>query len=161
MQTARRLVKGPDTAKTSKKIFAHRKVKLRSKSIKKGTAQKIDELCERFAEDFSKNSADIGRTNLIRMDIDTRGHPPICQKPYMLALKHYNWVEKEVEQLERTGFITRSVSPWASPIVIIPKKSAPNKPPRRRMCIYFWTLGQKQHLLHHLVSTSFYKFHLV
>ena len=125
-------------------VSSHRKVKLRSKPIKKGTAQKIDELCERFAEVFSKNSEDIGRTNLITIDIDTRDHPPICQKPYMLALKHYKWVEKEVEQLERTGFITRSVSPWASPIVIVPKKSAPNKPPRRRMCIYFCRLNALQ-----------------
>ena len=125
-------------------VSSHRKVKLRSKPIKKDTAQKFDELCERFAEVFSKNSKDIGRTNLITMDIDTGDHPLICQKPYMLALKHYEWLEKEVEQLERTGFITRSVSPWASPIVIIPKKSAPNKLSRRRMCIDFCRLNALQ-----------------
>ena len=51
---------------------------------------------------------------------------------------------KEVEQLERTGIITRSVSPWASPIVIVPKKSAPDKPPRRRMCIDFQRLNVLQ-----------------
>ena len=34
------------------------------------------------------------------MDINTGDHPPICQKPYTLALKHYEWVQKEVEQLE-------------------------------------------------------------
>ena len=59
----------------------------------KPTAKKI-------AEAFSKNSEDIGRTNLITMDIDTGEHPPICQKPYTLALKHYEWVQKEVKQLE-------------------------------------------------------------
>ena len=53
------------------------------------------------------------------MDIDTGDHPPICLKPYTLALKHYEWVQKEVEQLERTVIITRSISPWASPIVIV------------------------------------------
>ena len=61
----------------------------------------------------------------------------ICQKPYTLALKHYEWVQKEVEQLEPMGIITRSVSPWVSPIVIVPKKSAPDEPPMRRMCINF------------------------
>ena len=34
----------------------------------------------------------------------------------------------EVEQLERTGIIT-SVSPWPSPIVMVPEKSALDKPP--------------------------------
>ena len=116
------------------KVSAHRKVKLKSKPISEDTAQRSKELCEHFPEVFSKNSEDIGRTNLITMDIDTGDHPPICQKPYMLALKHYEWVHKEVEQLEQMGIITRSVSPWVSPIVIVPKKSAPDEPPRRCMC---------------------------
>ena len=106
-------------------VSLHRKVKLKSKPVKEDT------------EIFSKNSEDIGRTNLITMDIDTDDHPPICQKPYTLALKHYEWVQKEVEQLERAGDITRSVSPWAIPIVIILKKLALEEPPRRRMCIDF------------------------
>ena len=78
------------------------------------------------------------------MDIDTGDHPPICQKPYTLALKHYEWVQKEVEQLEQMGIITRSVSPWVSPIVIVPKKSAPNEPPMRHMCINFCRLNMLQ-----------------
>ena len=119
-------------------VSAYRKVKLQSKPVMEDTIQQFEELCEHFPEVFSKNSEDIGRTNLITMDIDTGDHPPsICQKPYMLALKHYEWVQKEVDQLEWTGIITRSVSPWVSPIVIVPKKSAPDKPPRRCMCIDF------------------------
>ena len=121
-------------------VSAHRKVKLQSKPVTEDTIQRFEELCERFPEVFSKNNEDIGRTNLITMDIDTGDHPPpptICQKPYTLALKHYEWVQKEVDQLEWTGIITRSVSLWTSPIVIVPKKSAPDEPPRRHMCIDF------------------------
>ena len=118
-------------------VSAHRKVKLQSKPVMEDTIQQFEELCKHFPEVFSKNSEDIGRTNLITMDIDTGDHPPICQKPYTLALKHYEWVQKEVDQLEQTGIITRSVSPWVSPIVIVPKKSAPDEPPRRHMCINF------------------------
>ena len=29
----------------------------------------------------------------------------------------------------------RSVSPWASPIVVVPKRSAPGEPPKRRLCV--------------------------
>ena len=74
-------------------------MKLKSKPISEDTAQRFEELLECFPEVFSKNREDIERTNLITMDIDT-GDPPICQKPYTLALKHYEWVQKEVEQLE-------------------------------------------------------------
>ena len=40
------------------------------------TIQQFEELCEHFSEVFLKNSEDIGRTNLITMDIDTGDHPP-------------------------------------------------------------------------------------
>ena len=75
--------------------------------------------------------------NLITMDIDSGDSPPSAKKPYMLLLKHYDWVQQEIESLERAGVITRSVSPWASPIVVVLKKSTPGEPPRRRMCINF------------------------
>ena len=72
---------------------------------------------------------------LVEMEIDTGNNPPIASKLYTLPLKHYDWVQKEIETLERAGIIERSISPWASPVVIVPKKSAPGEPPRRRMCI--------------------------
>ena len=51
------------------------------------------------------------------------------------------WVQKEFEILERAGVIQRSMSPWASPIVIVPKKSEPGEPPRRRMCVDYRMLN--------------------
>ena len=61
--------------------------------------------------------------------------PPVCQRPYNLPLKHIDWVQKELDTLEKAGVITRSVSPWASPIVIVPKRTAPGKPPEKRLCV--------------------------
>ena len=37
--------------------------------------------------------------------------------------------------LEKAGVIERSLSPWASPVIVVPKKSAPDKPPRRCLCM--------------------------
>ena len=73
--------------------------------------------------------------------IDTGDSPPVCQKPYSLPLKHVEWVQKELEILERAGVIQRSMSPWASPIVIVPKKTEPGEPPRRRMCVDYRMLN--------------------
>ena len=69
------------------------------------------------------------------MDIDTGDSPPVCQKPYTLPLKHYNWVQQGIETLEHAGVIKKCISPWARPIVVVPKKSAPGEPSCRRMCI--------------------------
>ena len=53
-------------------------------------------------------------------------------KPYTLPLKHYEWVQREIETLEQAGIIERSISPWASPVVIVPKKSAPGETPQMK-----------------------------
>ena len=80
---------------------------------------------------------------LVEMEIDTGNHPPIASKPYTLPLKHYEWVQREIETLERAGIIERSISPWASPVVIVLKKSAPGEPPRR-MCVDYRRINKLQ-----------------
>ena len=37
--------------------------------------------------------------------------------------------------MEKAGVIVRGVSPWASPIVVVPKRTAPGEPPKRRLCV--------------------------
>ena len=69
------------------------------------------------------------------MEINTSDSPPITQRPYTLPLKHATWVQKELEILEKAGVIVRSVFPWASPIVVVPKRTAPGEPPKRRLCV--------------------------
>ena len=58
------------------------------------------------------------------MEIDTGDSLPITQKPYTLPLKHTAWIQRELEILEKAGVIVRSVSPWASSIVAVPKQTA-------------------------------------
>ena len=103
--------------------------------------QKFEGLYKKYNKVFSTDSADIGKTPIIQMEIDTGDNPPVSQRPYSLALKHVEWVRQELEALEKAGVITRSVSPWASPIVIVPKKSAPGEPPKRRMCVDYRALN--------------------
>ena len=110
---------------------------LEDKKIKEETRQEFNKLCDQFDDIISKGSDDIGKALLVEMDIDTGDSPPIASKPYTLSLKHYDWVQKEITTLERAGIIIKSISPWASPVVIVPKKSAPGEPPQRRMCVDF------------------------
>ena len=122
-------------------IESQRKVKLQNAPIADEDRSNFKELCNKYTDIFSRSSEDIGHTPLLKMDIDTGDSPPVCQKPYSLPLKHVEWVTKELEILEKAGVISRSVSPWASPIVIVPKKSEPGEPPRRRMCVDYRVLN--------------------
>ena len=121
-----------------------RKVDLQDADITPGTRSAFDALCERYPKVFSKGNEDIGRTQLVTMDIDTGDSPPISSRPYTLALKHHRWVQEEIETLERAGVITKGMSPWASPIVVVPKKSQPGEPPKKRLCIDFRKINDLQ-----------------
>ena len=88
------------------------------------------DLCTEFNDIFITDSGDIGKMSLLEVEIDTGDSLPITQKPYTLPLKHTAWVQRELEILEKAGVIVRSVSPWDSPIVVVPKRTAPGEPPK-------------------------------
>ena len=112
-------------------IYPNRKVELEDADIKEATKVSFEALCEQQHEAFSKNNKDIGHTQLIEMEIDTGDSLPVAQSPYTLPLKHYDWVCQEIETPEKSGVIERSLSRWASPVIVVPKKSAPDEPLRR------------------------------
>ena len=116
-------------------VDTHRKVKLQDAEVLDKYKKEFEKLCEEYNDIFSKDSSDIEKTPLITMEIETGDSPPVCQRPYNLPLKHIDWVQKEQDTLEKAGVITRSVSPWASPIVIVPQKTAPGEPPKKRLCV--------------------------
>ena len=113
-------------------IDTYRETKLKDAELSEQDREKFETLCIQYDDVFSKDSTDLGRSPLLTMEIDTGDHPLIRQRPYSLALKHVEWVQEEIEKLEQAGVITRSMPPWASPIVIVPKKTA-----HRRMCVNY------------------------
>ena len=80
---------------------------------------------------------------LVEMEIDTGNYPPLHQNPTHCHLNITSGF-REIETLERAGIIERSISPWASPVVIVPKKSAPREPLRRRMCMDYRRINKLQ-----------------
>ena len=109
-------------------IEVHRKVELQDADITKVQQNAFKDLCMEFNDIFSTDSSDIGKTALLEVEIDTGDSLPITQKPYTLPLKHTTWVQRELEILEKARVIVRRVSPWASPIVVVPKRTAPGNP---------------------------------
>ena len=99
------------------------------------------DLCKEINDIFLADSSNIGKTPLLEVEIDTGDNLPITQKPYTLPLKHTAWVQRELEILEKAGVIVRSVSPWASPIVVVLKRTAPGEPPKTRLCVGYQVLN--------------------
>ena len=105
-------------------VYPNRKVELEDVVISEEMKEKFIHLCDKYKDVFSKNNKDIPETTLIEMEIDTGGSLQVAQSLYTLPLKHYEWVQKEIEMLKKAGVIVRCLSPWASPVIVVPKKSA-------------------------------------
>ena len=53
-----------------------------------------------------------------------------------------NGFKREIAILEKAGVIVQSVSPWASPMFVVPKCSAPGEPPKRHLCVDYRALNK-------------------
>ena len=56
-------------------------------------------LLEEHESQFAKDETSIGTTPLTSMMIDMGTVDPVSQKPYPIAMKHYEWVKNEIEKL--------------------------------------------------------------
>ena len=55
------------------------------------------------------------------MTIDTGTANPVSQKPYPIAMKHYQWVKDDIEKLLAAKVICTSHSRWSAPIIVVQK----------------------------------------
>ena len=83
--------------------------------------QQLDNLLGTFKDQFAKDEMTIGTTPLTQMSINTGDSDPVSQKPYPVAMKHYNWVNEEIDKLLEAGAIRNSHSSWSAPIIVVLK----------------------------------------
>ena len=69
---------------------------------------KLEALLKEYASQFTQDETSIGTTSLTEMMIDTGTSEPVSQKPYPIAMKHYQWVKDEIEKLLTTKVIKGS-----------------------------------------------------
>ena len=74
-----------------------------------------------YESQFAKDETSIGTTPLTSMMIDTGTSDPISQKPYPIAMKHYQWVKDKIEKLLAAKVICNSRSCWSAPIIVVLK----------------------------------------
>ena len=81
----------------------------------------LNALLKEYESQFAKDENSIGTTPLNSMMIDTGASDPISQKPYPIAMKHYQWVKEEIEKLLTAKVICSSRSSWSAPIIAVLK----------------------------------------
>ena len=81
----------------------------------------------KIASIVSKSSADVGHTNLHTVDLQVTEGNPVFIKQYTILLKYQNYID-ETKRLEEAGLISRSLSNWHTPSMVMPKKQYTNRP---------------------------------
>ena len=81
-----------------------------------------EEVVQGLREEFPEVFSDLpGRTNACKLTIDTGEAAPRRSHPYRVPNKLKEGVRAEVEKLVEMGIVVPSTSPWASPVVPVPK----------------------------------------
>ena len=93
------------------------------------------DLVERYQGIFASSKADLGRTSLVRHQINTGATVPIQIPPRRLPLGKRR-IEQEVKTMLEKGVIQPSPSPWAAPIVLVTKKDGTT-----RFCVDYQALN--------------------
>ena len=81
--------------------------------------RQVWELIEEYDDIFSDVPT---TTTLLKHQIKLTSDEPVYCKPYKLPLQLVELVAKEIQDLERRGWIEPSDAPYASPIVVVKKK---------------------------------------
>ena len=87
----------------------------------------------RYEEFFTETP---GRARVIEHKIDLTDDRPIRCKTYPLSYAKRDEIQEEIKNMMDTGIVRESSSPYASPLVVVKKKSGSN-----RMCIDYRKLN--------------------
>ena len=82
----------------------------------------------RFGSIISRSSTNVGRTKLHTLDMQVTEGSPVFVKQYTIPLKYQNFIDDETKRFEEAGLISRSLSNWSAPCMVVPKKQDPGNP---------------------------------
>ena len=83
--------------------------------------QSLAKLLETFKSQFVQDKTSISTEHLNKMQTDTGTSEPVSQRPYPIAMKHYDWVQNEINKLLYANVIHSSHSSWSALIITVPK----------------------------------------
>ncbi len=100
--------------------------------------QKLVNVLKRNHISFAKHEEDMGRTSTIKQRIYTKDEIPVRQAYQRIPPHLYDEFREHLNDLVRRGIIVKSISEYASPIVVARKKNG-----MMRLCVDYRRINQK------------------
>lgn len=100
--------------------------------------RKCHNLLTEYKDCFSTGMHDLGFTNVAEMEIHLTDSSPVVYRPYRMAYSERKLVQDMVSDMVEHGIVRESSSPFASPIVLVKKKSG-----EKRLCVDYRALNSR------------------
>src|SRR5262249_21006060 len=124
-----------ETLKKQQTVPEKGKEKSFEKYLKKGKLTKEQEeqfmeLMNKYQKIYAIDGTKLGKTNVVQCEINTGYNKPIAGRAYKESLEHKKLIKEHVDAMLKDGVIEPANGPWASPVVIVPKKDG-----TKRFCV--------------------------
>ena len=116
---------------------------LRTDHLNDDERSKLFKLVSRYEQIFFTEGKNLSFTNAIKHSIKTKDEMPIHAKSYRYPFCHREEVQRQISKLLEQGIIRHSISPWTSPVWIVPKKLDASGQRKWRLVIDYRKLNEK------------------
>lgn len=99
-----------------------------------GVHDELKKVLLKHKEAFVHGEFDLGHTKLLECEIDTGNHPPINCPPYKVPFAQRPALEEALTDMLLRKVIEPTDSPWAFPLVVVPKKGPNGEFTSIRVC---------------------------
>jgi hypothetical protein len=102
----------------------------------------IRSLCNQYTHIFHLKSEPLTVNNFFKYTIKLKDQEPVYIKNYRTAHSQRDEIQSQVDDLLQSGQIERSIAPYNSPLLLVPKKSV-NGQAAWRLCVDYRCLNKK------------------
>ena len=83
---------------------------------------RLTSLLDHYSDVFASSNLELGRSSIIRHNIDTGNARPIKQSRYRVSQTQKAEIEQQIQKMLAQDVIRVSSSPWSPPVVLVKKK---------------------------------------
>ena len=111
-------------------------IKIENENLTAEQKHTLVKLIENNSDVFARSMADLKRTNIIQLEIDTGDATPQRQRPYRHPPAVRAEIDRQTKEMLENGIIEPSNSVWNSPCLLVQKKTVD-----QRLCIDYRKLN--------------------